>query len=206
MRDPITQKTNYSVKGLKASRRHFYHNQETNLAKQDTNLVKKLRNLNINSGITKPDKSDSLTNIFRTLRIKQKHPPEGRVELHENRPCFDGTGPDVTAPASDGNEMGPDVTAPASDGNEMGPDVTAPESNENKMVPDRTMFEGTDLKPLYFYGMETHDSNEPTSVLKRFETPILLYGGKKRKSKRMKSRYRKKYKGTRNNKTRRYRK
>ena len=31
-----------------------------------------------------------------------------------------------------------------------------------------------------------------------------LYGGKKRKSKRMKSRYRKKYKGTRNNKTRRY--
>ena len=33
-----------------------------------------------------------------------------------------------------------------------------------------------------------------------------LYGGKKRKSKRMKSRYRKKYKGTRNNKTRRYRK
>ena len=44
----------------------------------------------------------------------------------------------------------------------------------------------------------------------QFERPIPIhkppYGGKKRKSKRMKSRYRKKYKGTRNNKTRRYRK
>jgi hypothetical protein len=44
--------------------------------------------------------------------------------------------------------------------------------------------------------------------LDQFEIPIHKppYGGKKRKSKRMKSRYRKKYKGTRNNKTRRYRK
>lgn len=50
------------------------------------------------------------------------------------------------------------------------------------------------------------ESNTPRPELDQSERPIHkpLYGGKKRKSKRMKSRYRKKYKGTRNNKTRRY--
>lgn len=49
------------------------------------------------------------------------------------------------------------------------------------------------------------ESNTPRPELDQYERPIKpLYGGKKRKSKRMKSRYRKKYKGTRNNKTRRY--
>jgi hypothetical protein len=53
--------------------------------------------------------------------------------------------------------------------------------------------------------METDPASD--AMFNKFERPIKpLNGGKKRKSKRMKSRYRKKYKGKRSNKTRRYRK
>lgn len=67
------------------------------------------------------------------------------------------------------------------------------------------------------YGAITNDEIEtapapapaPVEVRDQFERLIIkptLHGGKKRKSKRMKTRYRKKYKGKRSNKTRRYRK
>ena len=62
------------------------------------------------------------------------------------------------------------------------------------------------------YGAITNDEMKTASapeVRDQFERLIIQptqHGGKKRKSKRMKSRYHRKYKGKRSNKTRRYRK
>ena len=73
-----------------------------------------------------------------------------------------------------------------------------PESIQDKLSrlgigPDKSQKGHVKPRPLP-YGAITNDEMKTQ------------HGGKKRKSKRMKSRYRKKYKGKRSNKTRRYRK
>ena len=90
-----------------------------------------------------------------------------------------------------------------------------PESIQDKLSrlgigPDKSQKGPVKPRPLP-YGAITNDEMEtaPASDARfdEFERPIKPpNGGKKRKSKRMKTRYRKKYKGKRSNKTRRYRK
>ena len=207
------QPKNYSVEGLDAAGKQFYRKQGDLLAAQ-------FGQLNTKSGVVKPvipakppkyvkheKPAASLTEQFGELGVKGNHPPERRDGPYENRTGFD--------------EMSDNVPVPASSGNEPGFDRT---------VFDRTfdgsVFDGTDVGSLFFYGLGQHVTNDdgmetdsasapapapaPASdaMFDPFERPIHKQpnGGKKRKSKRMKTRYRKKYKGKRSNKTRRYRK
>ena len=209
------RKTNYSVEGLDAASKQFYYDQETR-------LTGKFAQLKTNSGINKPAKPAkpanpaSLTKQFSILSVKSNHPPEERPGLHENR-----TGSEVTVQASSGNgpgfdEMSPEVTVQASSGNGPGFDRTVFDGT----VFDGSAFGGTGVDSFFFYGIGRDETNHdgmktapapaPATVFDNFERPIIpqpsRHGGKKRKSKRMKTRYRKKYKGKRSNKTRRYRK
>ena len=96
--------------------------------------------------------------------------------------------------------------------------LVKPESIQDKLSrlgigPDKSQKGPVKPHPLP-YGAITNDemktAHAPGAVLDEFGRPIIpqptQHGGKKRKSKRMKSRYHRKYKGKRSNKTRRYRK
>lgn len=196
----------WSEAGIKAAKADFLVKQALRRAQEEfdgiaknannANIDNKVEQLNNKSGVVKPNKSKkSITEQLNRLQISRSGnsltiPTPYRLARKKsitkllNRLNIGKCHDDMTEPDCIGSLQ---ISSPGN--SRTVHDKTFPKDDDDKMASSIM-----DTPPEF----------------DQFEIPIPIhkppYGGKKRKSKRMKSRYRKKYKGTRNNKTRRYRK
>lgn len=199
----------WSEAGIKAAKADFLVKQALRRAQEkfdgiannanNANIDNKVEQLNNKSGVVKPNKSKkSITEQLNRLQISR-------------------SGNSLTIPTPYGVERKKSITKLLNRLNigkchdymtelDCFGSLRISSSGNSPTVPVVTIPNSDELSS---YEMASSIMDTPPEF-DQFERPIPIhkppYGGKKRKSKRMKSRYRKKYKGTRNNKTRRYRK
>lgn len=199
----------WSEAGIKASRADFLAKQALRRAQEEfdriannannANIDNKVEQLNNKSVVVKPNKSKkSITKQLNRLQISR-------------------SGNSLTIPTHYGLARKKSITKLLNRLNigKCHDDMTEPDCIGSLQISSpgnsRTVHDKT-IPNSYELISDEMDSSimDTPPEFDQFERPIPIhkppYGGKKHKSKRMKSRYRKKYKGTRNNKTRRYRK